>query len=214
MSSATTEMRDFVRSALERGQTREAIEQALLGAGWPPAQVRTALAAFANSDFPVPVPRPQSHVSARDTFIYLTLFAMLYLAAYHFGKLLFNLIEIWVPDATESTYVAGRHERNIRWAIAALIVATPLFLWLTHKVNREMRENPVRRLSAVRQWLTYLTLFVGAVTIVGDLIWLIYSYLNGELTLRFGLKLVVVAAITGGIFGYYLTDLRERRSEG
>lgn len=214
MSSTAIEMRDFVRSSLERGQTREAIEQALLDAGWPPAQVRTALAAFAESDFPVPVPRPQPHVSARDTFIYLTLFAMLYLTAFHFGKLLFNLIEIWVPDATERTYAADRRESKIRWAIAALIVATPLFLWLTHKVNREMRENPIRRLSAVRQWLTYLTLFFGAVTIVGDLIWLIYSYLNGELTLRFGLKLVVVAVITGGIFGYYLTDLRERRSEG
>ena len=214
MSSTATEMRDFVRSALERGQSREAIEKALLDAGWSPAQVRTALAAFAKSDFPVPVPRPQPHVSARDTFIYLTLFAMLYLAAIHFGKLLFYLIDIWVPDVTERTYAAVRRERGIRWAIAALIVATPLFLWLTDKVNREMRENAVRRLSAVRQWLTYLTLFVGAVTIVGDLIWLIYSYLNGELTLRFGLKLVVVAAITGGIFGYYLTDLRERRSEG
>ena len=56
MSSTATEMRDFVRSALERGQAREAIEKALLDAGWPRAQVRTALAAFAESDFPAPLP--------------------------------------------------------------------------------------------------------------------------------------------------------------
>ena len=213
MTSASTELRDFVRTALERGQTREATESALFGAGWPQTQVRTAMAAFADSDFLAPIPRPQPQVLARDAFIYLTLFAMLYLATYHFGSLLFDLIDITIPDVSEHANTERWRERSIRWSVAGLIVAMPMFLSLTRKVNREMQEDPSRRLSAIRQWLTYLTLFIGAITIVGDLIWLIYSFLDGELTLRFGLKLVVVAVIAGGIFGYYLTDLREHRNE-
>jgi uncharacterized membrane protein YraQ (UPF0718 family) len=66
----------------------------------------------------------------------------------------------------------------------------------------------VARLSPVRRWLTYLTLFLASTALVCDTITLVYHLLGGEITLRFLLKVLVVAAIAGAIFGYYLSDLR------
>jgi hypothetical protein len=54
-----------------------------------------------------------------------------------------------------------------------------------------------------------MTLFVAAAVIIGDLTVLVYNFLGGELSLRFALKVITVAAIAGGIFGYYLWDLRQ-----
>jgi uncharacterized membrane protein (DUF106 family) len=59
----------------------------------------------------------------------------------------------------------------------------------------------------VRRWLTYLTLFVSAGVLIADLVTMVYNVLGGELTTRFVLKVLVVGAIAGGVFWYYLTDL-------
>ena len=60
----------------------------------------------------------------------------------------------------------------------------------------------------MRRWLTYVTLFGAACTLIGDVMSLVYSALGGELTTRFVLKVVIVGAIAGTIFWYYLSDLR------
>ena len=49
---------------------------------------------------------------------------------------------------------------------------------------------------------------VAASVIVGDGITLVYNVLNGELTARFVLKALVVAAIAGTAFGYYTWSTR------
>ena len=60
----------------------------------------------------------------------------------------------------------------------------------------------------MRRWLTYVTLLLAAGIVIGDLIALLYNVLGGELSTRFLLKVLVVGAIAGTIFAYYLTDLR------
>ena len=151
----------------------------------------------------MPVPQPRPELSARDVFMYLLMFAALYLSAYHLGNLAFQLINLAFPDELSpfATAVAGR---NIRWATATLIVAFPVFLFVASRVARDVTEEPARRNSAVRRWLTYLTLFVAASVIIGDSIALVFNLLNGELTVRFVLKAIVVALIAGSAFSYYL----------
>ena len=58
-----------------------------------------------------------------------------------------------------------------------------------------------------------MTLFVAAAVIIGDLTALVYNFLGGEMSLRFAIKVITVAAIAGGIFGYYLWDLRQEERE-
>ena len=43
---------------------------------------------------------------------------------------------------------------------------------------------------------------------------LVYRLLGGELSLRFVLKVLVVGVIAGGVFGYYLGELRREEREG
>ena len=59
MSSGTQDLEVFVRDALAKGASRESIEAALSAAGWPPEQSRSALNAYADVAFAVPVPKPR-----------------------------------------------------------------------------------------------------------------------------------------------------------
>ena len=43
---------------------------------------------------------------------------------------------------------------------------------------------------------------------IGILAGLVYSFLGGELTIRFILKSLTAAGIAAGIFGYYLRGMR------
>lgn len=198
----------FVREALMKGASKERIAATLGEAGWSSEQVSRALLAYADTAFVVPVPRPRATLSAREAFFYLVLFAALYTAAWSLGSLLFDMLNRALPDAADSTYMARRIDESMRWSTASVIIALPLYLWIARLLAREVTRDPVARLSPVRRWLTYLTLFLASTALVCDTITLVYHLLGGEITLRFLLKVIVVAAIAGAIFGYYLSDLR------
>lgn len=211
MAAATQDLEVFVREALAQGQSKEAIAGVLAAAGWTPEQARSALDAYADVAFAVPVPRPRPYLSAREAFLYLVLFATLYITAYHLGSLLFDFINRAFPDPARQAY-AGLGS-SMRWSTASVIIAFPVFLFVARLLGKELARHPVKRLSVVRRWLTYLTLFIAAGVLIGDTITLVYNLLGGELTVRFVLKVVVVAAIAGTIFGYYLFDLRHEEKE-
>ena len=213
MAAATQELERFVHEALAKGMSRQAIEAALASAGWPAEQSRRALNAYAELEFPIPVPKPRPYLSAREAFLYLVLFATLYVAAWNLGSLLFDLINRAFPDPADNAYQSNRLAESIRWATSSVIIAFPVFLYVARYLGRELARSPVKRLSAVRRWLTYLTLFVAATVLIGDMITLVNNMLGGELTVRFVLKVLVAAVIAGTIFGYYLFDLRREEKE-
>jgi hypothetical protein len=212
MAIATQDLELFVREALARGASRGEIEAVLAEAGWPSEQVRGALDAYADVPFAVPVPRPRPYLSAREAFLYLLLFATLYLTAWHLGSLLFDLIDHAFPDPIESGYL-GDPGASMRWSVATLLIAFPVFAWVARHLAGDLARHPARRLSAVRRWLTYLTLFLAAGVLIGDMVVLVNTLLGGGATARFLLKVLVVAAIAGTVFGYYLADLRGEERE-
>src|SRR5688572_6793313 len=211
--TANEELVGFVREALGRGLPRAEVEAALRHAGWDAKQVSAALAAFAVVDFPIPVPRPRTSLSAREAFIYLLLFSTMYVVAFQFGSLLFDFINQAFPDPAESQVERFRRE-SIRFSVSSLIVALPVFLYMSRLTNRETAVDSTRRTSPVRRWLTYLTLFIAAGVLIGDVTTLVYSLLGGELTTRFVLKVLVVGAIAGTVFWFYVSDLRVDEREG
>ena len=213
MAATSKDLEVFVREALLQGQSRAAITAALTGAGWAQEQVEDALAAYADTPFPIPVPRPRPYLSAREAFLYLVLFASLYVWTYHLGSLLFDLINGALPDPADSSDMRNRAGDSMRMSVASLLIAFPLFLFVARVLSRELLRNPVKRQSVVRRWLTYMTLFLAAGVLVGDMISLLYHLLGGELTLRFVLKVLVVGGLAGGVFGFYLQDLRREERE-
>ncbi len=207
VAASNDELIGFVRDALGRGTPRAQIEEVLLRAGWSRDQVGSALDGYADIDFPVPVPRPKAYLSAREAFTYLLLFTTLYISAFNLGALVFDDINRAFPDALDRT--SSEYTRQaVRWALASLIVACPVFFYLSWLVERSVRMDPAKRRSNVRRWLMYLTVFAAASVLIGDFITLVYNALGGELTTRFVLKVLTIGFIAGGIFTYYLADLR------
>ena len=207
------ELTAFVKDGLARGLPRSEIEGVLLRAGWPADQVKAALTGFAELDFPIPVPRPRPYLSAREAFMYLVLFSTLYVSAFNLGRLLFQFINQAFPDPTGRVFPPEYFRQAVRWSVSALIVAFPVFMYVSWLTSRAIRLDPSKHASKVRRWLTYLTLFLAASVLIGDFTSLVYNLLGGELTARFVLKVLTVGAIAGAVFGYYLWDLRFEEKE-
>ncbi|MCH8244475.1 hypothetical protein IIB97_01145 [Patescibacteria group bacterium] len=201
------ELYSFVKESLEKQQSRAAIQEALLLAGWQEQEIVKGLNSFAEVDFPIPVPKKKPYLAAREAFLYLVSFITLYITAFSFGTLVFSFVDIWFKDPLQ---FGGGVPRT---AIASLIVAFPIFLVITRALHKGAVKDPERKESRVKKWLTYLTLVIAAGVLIGDLITVLSSLLGGELSMRFFLKASVVFLVAGSIFGYYLSDLQKEEKE-
>lgn len=204
-----TELMDFTRRALDAGIPRERIAAALKDAGWSEADIRAADNAFAQSDLPLAVPKPRPYLPAQEVFTYALFFTALYVSAYNLGALIFHYIGYWFPDAINQRIPSMSFFDAIRRHVAALLVAFPLFLFLFRLTERAIARDPTKHQSRPRKWLTYLTLFIAAASLIGDISVLVYRVLGGELTTPFLMKVATVAVIAGGTFCYFLTDVRK-----
>ena len=201
------ELVGFVKEGLDRGLPREQIADILIRAGWPADQVRRALAGFADVESPIPVPRPAVSTRPREAFLHVVMFMALFVSAYALGAVVFGLIDVGLPDPTGMPLEVIRE--LLRLSVSALVVASPVFAFVTRVIRRGVEAQPSSRRSRIRQQLTYLTLFIASCVLVGAVTALVYSVLGGELTARFVLKCLTVTAIAGGAFSYYLRDLRQ-----
>jgi Domain of unknown function (DUF5671) len=212
MAAQLQQLETFVKEALQGGSTKSEIAKVLESAGWTSPQIKSALDTYSDESFPVPVPKPRPSLSAREAFLYLVMFSTLYYGAWNLGSLLFTFINRAFPDPLEPNYISYYWDEQ-RWSTAAVIITFPVFFFMARYIGREIERNPLKRLSPVRRWLTYITLFVSAAALLGDTTTLIYNLLGGDLTIRFVLKVLVVAAIAGSGFAYYLLDLRKEERE-
>ncbi len=144
----------------------------------------------------------QQTTSPKDVFLHLFSIFALYVSAGAFVSLIFDYINIYLPDAL-NPYGAQAAYGSIRWAIASLVVVFPAYVWSSWILERGYAANPATREIKTRKWLIYFTLFLAAVIIAGDVVSLVYSLLSGDLTARFALKAVTVLFVSGAVFGHY-----------
>lgn len=137
--------------------------------------------------------------------MYLLNIALLYACAGSVLALLFQYVNLAFPDSLSPSYDSGG---AIRWAIASLVIIFPVFVWGSWFLRRDMTREPEKAELKIRRWLLYLTLFAAAVLIIGDLVALLYNFLEGDLTISFFLKILAVFAVAAAVFGYYLYELR------
>lgn len=206
--AASADLIEFVKAGLERGIPRQQLDAALKNAGWDHEQVQRAMAKYADVDFVIPVPRPTSYVTPRELFMYVLMFSTLYFSLYHLGSLLFDLINQAFPDPAATEFHEMAAYSSIRWSVASVIVSFPVFLYMARLIGIEISTDATKRSSRVRRQLTYLTLFIAATVLIGDVTTLIYNFLGGELTIRFVLKIITAAILAGAAFWYYLGQLR------
>lgn len=197
----------FLEHARSRGLDHATIRMLLLSAGWKEKDVAKALA---EHSLALPVPAPPDAGGARDAFLHLTAFAALYATAIASVSLLFQFINRLFPDP--AFRMEGMQEvyalQGVRWSVAIVLVAFPLFLFTSRLLLKEIRAQAEKSWSGVRRWLTYLTLFVAATALGADFITLVFFFLEGEISLRFLLKVLAVALVAGMVFVYYLRTVR------
>ena len=201
------QLSEFVRDAMARGGDHDRIAQALTDAGWSAPEIAEALHGWqAVSGLP-PVPRPRPYASATEALLYGLLFLSLGTVAWNITDLGMELLDRLIPDPAESRYYPG--SGGVRWSIAALIVFTPLFLFLNRKVAAMARSDAGRRRSLVRKWFASVTLLVAVLVFLGDGIYVVYALLSGELTARFAAKALLVATIAALVLAYYRDELND-----
>ncbi|TAL49015.1 hypothetical protein EPN83_01955 [Patescibacteria group bacterium] len=150
--------------------------------------------------------------SAKDFFLHLGTMVALYSGTVALLNLLFRIINVAYPPVERYLYFGSS---SVSLPVATLIVVFPLFLFLANILQKSYAADPSRKEYAVRRWLIYITLFVAGIVLTGDLVTLVYFFLDGrELTAGFLLKVLSVFVVTGSIFGYYLDDLRGRLTGG
>ena len=145
--------------------------------------------------------------SPRDFFLHLLHMTALYGSAIAFITLIFQYINLLIPDF--AVHGGDWGDRSLKQSLAVLVIMFPVLIVSGWLLNKICIQEPEKKNLPVRRWLVYLTLFIAAVIIIADLIFLVRGFLDGELTLRFILKFMAVFVTAGAIFGYYLYDTRK-----
>ncbi len=158
--------------------------------------------------------KEQQKTGPKDVLLHLLSIVTLYTSATSFISLVFTYIELAFPDALERDYYTKiAAYSSIRWWISILIVVFPVHILTMWYLNKSYAAAPEKRNLRIRKWLIYFTLFAAALIIIGDLVALINNLLNGELTVRFLLKVLVVFFVAGSIFFYDFWDLKKYKIE-
>ncbi|MGD9724290.1 MAG: DUF5671 domain-containing protein [Pirellulales bacterium] len=197
----------FIEHARHQGMDHATIFLLLQSAGWKDPEIATAIA---GRELQMAIPERAGVGSARDAFFHLLAFTALYAWAISLISLLFIYISFAFPDPAMQvgTYAIDAALSGIRIGLATLIVAFPLFLATWWFLLVEVRKVPEKAKSGVRRWLTSLSLFVAAVTLLGNAITVVYYLVEGDLTTRFLLKVAVLFVIAGASFVYLALTLR------
>ncbi|GMU74383.1 MAG: hypothetical protein AMXMBFR44_5800 [Candidatus Campbellbacteria bacterium] len=147
-------------------------------------------------------------MTPKDFFLYLGVAVSLYASAGALLALLFSIINIALPDPLNPYYAATWASSGMRFAISTLLVAFPVYLAISWLIRKDIAGNVAKYQLSVRKWFIYFTLFIAGAAIAGDLIALVNTYLNGEISARFIWKMFAVFGVAGVIFAYYFYDIK------
>lgn len=158
-------------------------------------------------------PTLQSRSHAKDVFLNLASMIALYATAGALLNLLFTIINKAYPKVTP--YYSYYSSSSISFPVATLIIVFPLYILFMWLIEKDIAGSMEARMSGIRKWLVYITLFISGALVVGDLVAVVYYFIDGQdITTGFLLKVLSVLAVAGGVFGYYITDIRNKLTGG
>lgn len=166
-----------------------------------------------NMDQNQAVVAPKSVNVAKFVFLYLVHLISLVFTAISFAMIIFQAINKFIKDPV-TLYSANFQSDAIKFGVAALLVFSPIYYVVSKYLYQAIFNGEVKRDSAIRRWLTYLILFVSFLIFAGYLVALVISFLNGELTLKFALKIFSVLIIAATVFNFYFYDIKRKETAG
>lgn len=208
-----SELVNFIAAARSQGASDEFICKLLRSFGWPQREIERAYFVVYEQlvGSPIPSPHGGQGESAKDAFVYLLSFVTLGMWTQALGEIGFILINHVIPDSLSRSY--GDSSFQIAFCLARLLVAYPVYLVLMGKILKELAVYREKTYSGVRKWLTYVALLVVALVGIGTLMAFLTSFLRGELTPRFLLKVLVILVIDGGVLTYYYQWIQRRPAQ-
>lgn len=210
----TSDLATYVATQLKSGKSAEEIKQNLLLVGWSEEDAGSALVAGLVQSG---IPAPERVMSGRgrlastvEVILSLFSFILLGIIASALAVLYYQVINNYFPDPLVGGYgYSDASAGAINYAIAALIIAFPIYVTTMRLWFRRYREDEAKIESKLTKWLTYLVLLVAAITIVGDLVTAVFYFLQGEITARFFLKALTILVISGVVFGFYYLERKK-----
>ena len=196
-----TSLSDYVRNALQDGKTPGELRASLSEAGWAETEIDSALAGWILVEGAGAVPRPLRSTYARDAGHYLFLCISLGLVIGYLTTVIFGLVNVWWPDATDS--LNSRGFRSMRRAIAFLTVFAPVFVLLDRADRRLCRQDGARQFGTWRRWLTSFAMLAAMVVLLGDAANVIFNWLEGQMTQRIFAKAASVAVLSCVVLAYF-----------
>ena len=142
----------------------------------------------------------------KDVFLHLFNIVTFYLSVIGFITLYIQYINVLFPDKLNYYFTAIA--QGVRWSTSVLFISIIAYVITSWMLEKDLKQHKEKRNLKLRKWLIYFTLFISAVTIIIDLMTFVYNFLDGELTTRFGLKVLVVLLVAAAVFGYYMWDLK------
>ncbi|HYE23203.1 MAG TPA: DUF5671 domain-containing protein [Candidatus Paceibacterota bacterium] len=143
-------------------------------------------------------------VTAKDFFLWLGIIIGVYGSVIALLALLFEYINRSFPDQLAGyadPLASGAHV-----SMATLIVFVPLTTLLVYLVRNSIRREPGKEHIWVRRWAIVLTLFLAGFVVAIDLVTLVTTFLGGEVTVRFALKVLAVLLVGIGLFLHFLAE--------
>lgn len=144
---------------------------------------------------------------ALDVFVYLGIAISLVVSVTNLLQIVFAAVDRKFPDIVSSSYV-DMTQSDVRFAIASLVVMFPVYLILSWYTSRDIKKFLYKQDIFIRKAMIYCTLFITILTLIGTLVYAIYTYLGGELSVRFGYKSLAVFLLSLGLLSYYYYSLK------
>ena len=149
--------------------------------------------------------------NGKDFFLNLGAIIALYSTVISALRVIFVAIDSQYPKITNAYQY---YSPSISWPVAVLMVSFPVFIILMWVIRNQYESEPETRNGGVHRLFTYLTLFITGVVLVGDLIAVLYYFIDGqELTTAFLLKFASLFVVMGSVFMYYLSDIRNKQTK-
>ncbi len=151
--------------------------------------------------------------SMAEIFVNFLSFILLGIVATSVGIIFFQVINKYFPDILSLTYsnyqLSSFNTSAVHYSIASLAVGLPIYIWAIWFWFKSFTNSKEKEESRLSKWLTYIVLLLASITVIGDLITIIYNFLGGEFGARFLLKALVILVIAGLVFVLYFFERKK-----
>ena len=204
-----SEMQTFIRQARERGIDAATIHTMLSSAGWKEAEIARGLAVEVVA---MPIPRPSGVSGAGEVFRNILEFGLLTFTLAHLVILYFGCLDRSFSDPANPQFWNLDSEEGLsghRFSLAAVMVTFPLYLVVAWLAVRQEERRPQTVTAPIRRGCQWLTLLVSGLTLLGNLIALLFWYFEGQLHWLTLLKIGVLLALAASVFSYQAILVRQ-----